>query len=97
MSRRSRPEILLLAGVPASGKSHFGAWLERTHSCLHLDVERDGQLVTHRLEGAWIACVTGKGVEPFIVALRKLGRRIIVNWGFPPQCLGVAVETFFTE
>ena len=31
--------ILLLSGVPAAGKSHFGRYLARVHSFAHYDLE----------------------------------------------------------
>jgi shikimate kinase len=32
-------QILFLAGVPATGKSSYGRWLEENHGFIHVDVE----------------------------------------------------------
>src|SRR5216117_1257584 len=82
-------DILLISGVPAAGKSHFGAWLERSHSYLHLDVEREGRLAKYGLEDAWAACFNALQAEPLVSALMKLGPPVVLDWGFPPRWLSV--------
>jgi adenylate kinase family enzyme len=44
----SKP-ILLLSGVPGSGKSCYGRWLAKNKAYLHLDLEH-GDLERHGLE-----------------------------------------------
>jgi len=79
--------VILLAGIPAAGKSHFGRWLENRHDFLHFDVEKDGRLRALGLEPAWMNCFQADDVSPFIDALRHLGRPILLNWGFPVNWL----------
>jgi shikimate kinase len=79
--------LVLLAGIPASGKSHFGRWLEEQRGFLHLDVEKDGRLATLRLEGAWTRCFEMQDVTTFVSQIRAMNRPVLVNWGFPVHCL----------
>ena len=81
--------LVLLAGTPAAGKSHFGQWLEERRRFLHLDVEKDGRLAEVGLEGAWNSCFQLGDVTAFASQVRGLNRDVIVNWGFPPAWLDV--------
>jgi hypothetical protein len=81
--------LVLLSGVPAAGKSHFGAWLERHHHFLHLDVEKEGRLKSVGLDGSWAAVFATGDVGPFLSALRATRRSVLVNWGFPVSCLPI--------
>ena len=82
-------QLLLLSGIPAAGKSHFGRWLEEAHGYVHLDVEKEGCLARNHLLDAWNRCFALPDVGPFVKALYRLGDRVVVNWGFPPRCLSV--------
>jgi hypothetical protein len=78
---------LLISGIPASGKSTFCHWLEEKKGFLHLDVEEDGVLDRHGLATAWDALFgAGATAAPFI-ALEKFKRPVVIDWGFPPECL----------
>jgi len=87
-----KQSLVLLAGVPAAEKSHFGAWLEKHHHFLHLNVEKDGRLESMGLGGAWATCFTMGDVRPFVSALRATGRSVLINWGFPVSCLPVVQD-----
>ena len=82
-------DILLISGVPASGKSYFCEWLERTAFFLHFDVEKDGRLEQRGLKLLWDRCFTMGTPGPFFKALRALGSPVVLNWGFPPEWLSV--------
>lgn len=84
--------ILLISGIPGAGKSHFGSWLEDTHSYLHLDVEKDGRLASYGLLGPWNACFEVGNVDGFVRSLGRLGQSVALNWGFPPRWLGVVKQ-----
>jgi hypothetical protein len=88
--------LVLLAGIPASGKSQFGRWVEERHGILHLDVEKDGRLAAIGLEGSWNRCFRLRDVTAFASQLRSLNRDVIVNWGFPVAWLDV-VRQFKSE
>ncbi len=82
-------DILLISGVPVSGKSYFGQWLERTASFIHFDVEEDGRLGCRGLKPLWDRCFTHGTVRPLVKALRGLASPVVLDWGFPPECLSV--------
>jgi hypothetical protein len=83
--------ILFLAGIPGSGKSTFGRWLQSAHGVLHIDAERDNKLVSLGLKGAWDqGFVTGSFAE-FTQAVHRLGAPVILDWGFPVGCLNAAI------
>ncbi len=95
------PRLLLVAGMPASGKSHFGRWLEAEHGFIHVDAELPGQLDrlgpgSHAL---WDASIQTKDAMQFAAAIRALGRPTVINWGFPVEYLpfiGLLKEAGFT-
>lgn len=41
---------IFLAGVPATGKTYFGNWLEKNHNYVHLDIENDESVKNHNLQ-----------------------------------------------
>src|SRR5437016_12565980 len=82
-------DILLISGLPASGKSYFSEWLERTKSFVHFDVEKDGRVERRELQPLWDRCFEGKTAKPLVDALRKIGSPVVWNWGFPPEALSV--------
>lgn len=94
------PDLLLVAGTPASGKSRFGAWLEENHHYAHVDWESEGSRGKWELEEAWRKYVERivrgyKGRENpelvgedcgKIIAGTLIGRwnRVVLDWGFRP-------------
>lgn len=82
-------DILLIAGVPAAGKSHFCAWLAHTHGYLHIDYENQlAQLREGPLWEPWNSARLGS-VQPFVEAVRALGGPVVWDWGFPPEHLSL--------
>jgi hypothetical protein len=78
----------LISGIPASGKSTFCRWLEEKKGFLHLDVEEDGVLDRYGLTTAWDALFGASATAaPLIEALEKFNRPVVIDWGFPPECL----------
>lgn len=65
------PKLMFLAGVPATGKTHFGDWLSREHGAIHLDFD-DAQL---RLKHDDLVLLARDLVE--------CGRFAMVSWGYP--------------
>src|SRR6202035_927008 len=79
---------IFLAGIPASGKSHFGAWLEATHGFVHIDAEIvGGKLDQLGLHGVWDSSLTAENCSAFVEAAQALGSAIVLNWGFPTRHL----------
>src|SRR5712692_10480801 len=71
------PKIILVAGIPASGKSTYCGWLRAAKGFVHLDVDRDVETINREIEEAG-------SLTTFIDRLRALGRPVVIDWGFPP-------------
>jgi hypothetical protein len=85
----------LISGIPASGKSTFCRWLEENKGFLHLDVEKNGVLDQHGLATAWDTLFdTSATAAPFIEALDKFKRPVVIDWGFPPEHLNTVRKLF---
>jgi hypothetical protein len=83
---------LLIAGVPATGKSWLGRWLSETQGYRHIDAERDGGIDFDRLRvhEVWDQLIATGQAHTFVAALEKLGKPVVLDWGFPVSCLYVA-------
>jgi len=85
----------LISGILAAGKSTFCRWLEEKKGFLHLDVVKSGVLDKHGLALAWNALF---GVDataaPFIKALEKFKRPVVIDWAFPPEHLDAVRKLF---
>src|SRR5215204_99584 len=84
--------LLLLSGIPASGKTNFGRWLASEKSFIHYDVEHDqtsGRLAGAGLLRPWYACFQTGDALPLVEALRNSNRPIVWDWGFPVQSLPI--------
>src|SRR5262245_16946546 len=88
------PGSLLVAGVPATGKSSFGNWLEKHYGYLHLDFDEEDiiqqrgfgneqQLLWHQQQG-----------EPLRKALLARHQPIVVSWGFALHFLPTVTHMF---
>jgi hypothetical protein len=87
-TRYTHPVHFLISGIPASGKTTFCKWLEEKKGFLHLDVEKPGVLDRHGLTTAWNTLFDASATAaPFIEALEKFNRPVLIDWGFPPECL----------
>jgi hypothetical protein len=80
---------MLISGVPASGKTYFAGWLERTQGYIHFDYEKEIPLAGETFWPAWEGCLSGGDAKHFVDALRGLGSPIVWNWGFPPEAIDV--------
>ena len=88
----------LISGIPASGKSTFCRWLEQKKGFLHLDVEEPGALERHDLATSWQALLRdGGSASPFLEALEKFKRPVVLDWGFPPKHLPAVRKLFDGE
>jgi hypothetical protein len=84
--------ILLVSGIPASGKSTYCRWLAEEKEFLHFDIDHrqfKGTGVDQQWEGMFRP--TGS-VEPFLATIRQWLRSVAVDWGFPPAKLGVVSD-----
>ena len=64
----------LIAGISATGKSHFGRWLAETHGFLHVDMElHDGDPYSwgwNRLRKEWNSFYDGSDRDGLIKKLK---------------------------
>lgn len=83
--------VLLLAGIPASGKTTYGTWLAAKKGWFHVDLERPGALEAAGLRAAWVEVCRSAGstAGAFVGDLRSRGRNAVLDWGFPPSCLPI--------
>src|SRR3954468_583583 len=85
----------LISGIPASGKSTFCRWLEEKKGFLHLDVEKPGGLERYGMATAWATLFDARAsATPFIEALEKFHRPVVIDWGFPPEHLPAVKKLF---
>jgi hypothetical protein len=80
--------IVLLSGVPATGKSTFGRYLAREHGFAHYDLENHPLGWPHpELRSEW-----ERSRPDFIRELRARHDRVALDWGFPVHCLSMVRE-----
>ena len=78
--------LLLISGVPATGKSTFARWLAENRGFLVADVERDG-LARLGLQSEWDQAVSHGRQAGLVAALHALHRPVALDWGYPPSRL----------
>jgi hypothetical protein len=77
--------LLLICGMPASGKTTFGNWLRDTHGYLHLDLEAGDCLGANGLPAFWSRRVwelDAAGLVAFVQYLLNQERHTVMTWGF---------------
>jgi len=75
--------VILLAGIPATGKTEFARYLAREHDFAHYDMERFPSGGPRQvLHGIW-----EKSRPAFVAFLRQEHPRVVLDWGFPPSCI----------
>jgi DNA polymerase III delta prime subunit len=68
--------LVLLSGIPGTGKTSFGLWLSKEHRFRHEDLEK------HPNHLAWLE---RKQPRSFIDEIRSGRPDLILDWGFPPN------------
>lgn len=75
--------VILLSGIPATGKSEFARYLARERGFAHYDLECYPRGWPHpELKETWDMDRTA-----FVSQLRKRHDRVALDWGFPARCL----------
>jgi hypothetical protein len=74
--------VILLSGIPATGKSEFARYLAREHGFAHYDLERPYNWPRPDLHCTW-----GTDRSAFVAQVRKHHRRVVLDWGFPVSYL----------
>jgi len=74
--------VILVSGIPATGKTAFARHLAREHGFAHYDMERPQGWPRPELHRIWD---TDRGA--FVAQIRKNHGRVVLDWGFPICCL----------
>ena len=83
-------DCLLIAGIPAIGKSFFSRWLAREHGYAHIDIDIDANnpaVDVAKILQVLHDCFAAKTSQDTKVLLGTLPPRVVVDWGFPPERL----------
>jgi len=77
--------VLHVSGIPATGKSSFCRYLAREHGFAHYDLECFPRGWPHpELMYIWRS-----GPTDFVSKLRELHVNVVIDWGFPVDCVNV--------
>jgi hypothetical protein len=80
---------ILIAGIPASGKSTFGKWLADTRGFIYVNMElpdpEPGSLKQMGFGSEWDAFWRGTDSERFMRAVKDRASSVALDWGFPPN------------
>src|SRR4051812_20036527 len=80
--------VILLSGIPATGKSTFARYLAREHGFAHYDMECYPRGWPKReLHSIW-----ERDRSAFVAQLRQHHARIVLDWGFPVDCIPLVSE-----
>jgi hypothetical protein len=75
--------VILLSGIPATGKTEFAKYLARKHGYAHYDLECHPAGWPHPdLHPIFL-----QSRSAFVLELKKLHARVALDWGFPPSCI----------
>ena len=82
---------VLIAGVPATGKSWLGKWLAEKHGYVHIDAEVAGGTDFDQvgIHSEWNDLILTGSATKFANSIQRLSRPVVVNWGFPTRYLYV--------
>jgi hypothetical protein len=75
--------VVLVCGMPATGKTTFASWLAGVYSVPHFDLEV--------FPGGWplpaFKPIWDRSPHEFVRILRREHNGAVLDWGFPPRCL----------
>lgn len=71
-------KLLLITGVPGTGKTTIGNYLAEKYGYIHFDRELL-QSWSIEFQQAWI-----ESPQSFVSAIKKLNKDIVITWGFMP-------------
>jgi broad-specificity NMP kinase len=75
--------VILLSGIPATGKSSFARYLALEHRFAHYELECYPKGWPHpELKGKW-----DTDRSAFVAQARQHHDRIALDWGFPVSCI----------
>lgn len=74
--------IILISGIPGTGKSFLGDYLAEHHEFTHVDLEVQAGL-------QYLTLLQQKDFDGFVEQVSNLGDRIALTFGYPPEWLPV--------
>src|ERR1700735_4578366 len=81
--------LVLLTGIPASGKSTYGRWLAANKDFLYIDLEH-GAPESEVWAAIWGDVLAGEASAAyFISTVACKNRAVVLDWGFLPQYLPI--------
>ncbi len=80
---------LFIVGVPCTGKSLLGRWLEEEHGFVHIDAEGGIDFDRAGVHREWDEFLRTGRADDFIRAIDRSGKRMVLNWGLPMHALFV--------
>src|SRR5262245_37076966 len=83
---------LLLAGVPATGKSSFGNWLEAQKGYFHLDFDEEDIVQRRGFGQAQDLLWHHNQAEPLLHAFIARHQPIVLTWGFATHFLPIVKQ-----
>ena len=83
--------MLFITGIPGSGKTSFGNWLQATQGYYHFDMEAD--LRDRHFKRLWSDGFDTDDYSAFIAEVQKLGSEVVLTWGYPEQAILLAKRT----
>src|SRR5260221_11381175 len=76
--------ILLLTGIPGTGKTTIGDYLRDNHDFVHFDMEKPSSWPQEFQKYGSVTNHDPSLSEEFVIAAKQLGKDIIFSWGFVP-------------
>lgn len=84
------PPHLFIAGVPCTGKSLLGSWLEKEHGYIHIDAEGGVDFDRAGVHREWDEFLMMSGrAKNFVAAVNRRCKPMVLNWGLPMEDLFV--------
>jgi len=85
------PQLLLISGVPCTGKTLLGSYLAEERGYIHIDAERDNGADFDRvgIHRAWDEFLNTDRGQVFVDAAARLRKPIVLNWGMPMNFLPI--------
>lgn len=81
---------VFLAGIPSTGKSYIGNWLQHERGYFHVDAELDGELGRLGLRIPWDTAMSSLDFSGIAIDSAVGGKPLVLSWGFPSSYMFAA-------
>jgi hypothetical protein len=88
MTKEIVRQNILACGIPGSGKTTYCQWLEKEKGFLHLDLDELEKDNGTEQKLALRDCLR-HSAERFLRVIAQMDHPIAIDWGFPPDLLGM--------